>query len=143
MQGEKDMAIDDLIVLVDDSSVPIGYTRIEHDLNEGAGGRYLYFAYHNGDQNPITAPIEMTYGNSPNVSCGAGFTKIGVDLNMGAGGEYIYTCIRRGTGDPITGLDVISGESSDIHPDSPWLRVDLDLNLGAGGRYIYLVYRTD
>jgi hypothetical protein len=62
---------------------------------------------------------------------------------MGSGGKYIYACIKRGEGTPITGLDVISGDSSDVQPPPPWIRVDLDLNLSVGGKYIYLTYRTD
>ena len=146
------MAINDLIVLVDNSTVPNGYTKDNHDLNEGAGGRYLYFAYHTGDQNPIT-DIQAIYGDNPQVGdspplglpvapSGQPYTKLGTDLNMGAGGKYIYACISRdaSAGTPITGFEVISGDASNIQPRPPFRRDDLDLNLGAGGKYIYLCY---
>ena len=76
------MAIDDLIVLVNNSSVPLGYQKIDRDLNEGAGGRYLYYAFHEGNNNPITAPIEMIYGDTPELWCQASFDRINVNLNM-------------------------------------------------------------
>ena len=148
------MAINDLIVLVDDSIVPFGYTKVDHDLNEGAGGRYLYFAFHQGDQNPSPiTDIQAIYGDNPNVGDSPDlglprapseqpYTKLGTDLNMGAHGRYIYACITRdpSAGTPITRLDVISGDSPNIQPDPPFRRDDLDLNLGSGGKYIYLAY---
>lgn len=148
------MAINDLIVLIDDSIVPFGYNKINHDLNEGAGGRYLYFAFHPGNQNPSPiTDIQCIYGDSssvgdspdlglPRAPSGQPYTKLGTDLNMGAGGRYIYACITRdpSAGTPITAIDVISGDSANIQPHPPFRRDDLDLNLGSGGKYIYLVY---
>jgi hypothetical protein len=140
------MPIDDLIVLVDNSTVPGGYTKDPIDLNEGAGGAYLYFAYRMGNEAPIT-DIKTIYGDSSNVPVprtpsGQLYRVLDVDLNKGAGGKYIYACITKDprAGAPITGFKVISGDSSGIQPPPPFQRDGLDLNLGSGGKYIYLCY---
>lgn len=140
------MPLDDLIVLVDDSSIPAGYSQDPVDVNQGAGGRYLYFAYHIGNGVPIT-DIRTVYGDDRNVTIpqspsGQPYQKIGVDLNLGAGGKYIYACTTTdpAAGAAITGLKVIAGNSPNIQPEAPYQRDGLDLNLGAGGDYVYLCY---
>lgn len=145
--------VNDLIVLIDNSSVPYGYIKLDHDLNEGAGGRYLYFAYHQGYENSDSMDtairdIQFLVGDHaypqgytvPRDPDGKPYEVVAVDLNMGAGGKYIYTCFTRNSraGDLISRLTVISGSSSNIQPDPPFKKINTDLNQGAGGKYIYL-----
>jgi hypothetical protein len=139
------MPINDLIVLVDNSTLPDGYIKDPIDLNQGAGGAYIYFAYRIGD-GPIT-DIRTIYGDGPNIPVprtpsGQFYRLLDTDLNKGAGGKYIYACTTKdpSAGSPITALKVISGDTSDIQPPPPFQRDSLDLNLGSGGKYIYLCY---
>ncbi|TGE15184.1 hypothetical protein [Hymenobacter elongatus] len=71
------------------------------DLNDGAGGEYIY-GYQSKDArdgNPIE--VGVLYGSSSSVAPPAGWVKVdasngqGVDLNKGAGGDYVYFCYKR------------------------------------------------
>ncbi|MCB2378312.1 hypothetical protein LGH70_12000 [Hymenobacter sp. BT635] len=71
------------------------------DLNDGAGGDYIY-GYQSKDArdgNPIE--VGVLYGSSSSVAPPAGWVKVdgsngqGVDLNKGAGGDYVYFCYKR------------------------------------------------
>lgn len=67
------------------------------DLNEGAGGRYI-FAYVTRSANGGVTPIKevgILYGNSSTIEPPSGWIKEGRDLNQGAGGDYIYICYKR------------------------------------------------
>ncbi|CAO5256601.1 MULTISPECIES: hypothetical protein [unclassified Frankia] len=133
--------ITNLTVLIDSEPAPSGWTKIDKDLNAGAGGAYLYFAFERGSGQPITNVIFLL---SKDDSAPPTYTRIDVDLNKGAGGDYIYAAFTKDPtqGSPIADLDVILGDNAGIQPQSPWRRYDVDLNKGAGGKYIYLVYRN-
>ncbi|CAJ59088.1 MULTISPECIES: hypothetical protein [Frankia] len=133
--------VTNLTVLVDDEPTPDGWIKIGKDLNAGAGGAYLYFAYEKGSGAPITNIIFLL---SKDESAPPSYHRIDVDLNKGAGGAYIYAAFTREAhlGSPIDDLDVILGDNSGIQPQAPWRRIDVDLNKGAGGKYVYLVYRN-
>ncbi|MGC8825034.1 MAG: hypothetical protein ACP5PZ_10655 [Bacteroidales bacterium] len=71
------------------------------DLNDGAGGAYLYLIA----RKCITSQDKKAYGepivdlmivsaNSSKINY-QGWTKIDMDLNKGAGGKYIYIFYRR------------------------------------------------
>lgn len=72
------------------------------DLNDGAGGRFIYGFQGKGDNDGPPVEIGVIAGNSSSIAPPAGWRKIdgsnylfpGVDLNEGAGGDYIYFCIR-------------------------------------------------
>lgn len=72
------------------------------DLNDGAGGRFIYGFQGKGDNDGQPVEIGVVAGNSSRISPPAGWRKIdgsdfrfpGVDLNLGAGGDYIYFCIK-------------------------------------------------
>ncbi|ABD12086.1 hypothetical protein CcI156_19340 [Frankia sp. CcI156] len=133
--------VTNLTVLIDSEPAPSGWIKIDKDLNAGAGGAYLYFAYEKGAGDPITNIIFLL---NKDESAPPSYHRIDVDLNKGAGGAYIYAAFTRepALGSPIEDLDVILGDNSGIQPQAPWRRIDVDLNKGAGGKYIYLVYRT-
>ncbi|MDQ2769095.1 MAG: hypothetical protein M3Y54_01170 [Bacteroidota bacterium] len=65
------------------------------DLNDGAGGSYIY-AWQTRVPNTVNRPIEVGVitGNSLNITPPAGWVKVGSDLNNGAGGAYIFFCIK-------------------------------------------------
>jgi hypothetical protein len=66
----------------------------EGDLNDGAGGRYIY-AY----QSKLGfrgSPVEVgVLSGNGDISPPAGWQRVGVDLNEGAGGAYVWFCIKR------------------------------------------------
>jgi hypothetical protein len=134
----------------------------EGDLNEKAGGKFIYLCY--TDDPNYGAPITGLYVYSgkkqthyPNpgyfhVSNSDGFGPTGsrgADLNKGAGGDFIYLLAKRADGEaPIRNLylEVTDRKQTDLKRyERIWNNWDLtwlpnDLNKGAGGRYIYLAY---
>jgi hypothetical protein len=90
------------IVAGDDWNPPIpsGYQKIEKDLNEGAGGKYVFMCFSKDPAKaeeglPIRGLTVIAGGDNDRLVAPYGFTQIGVDLNMGAGGEFIYLCYSR------------------------------------------------
>ena len=67
------------------------------DLNDGAGGKYIY-AYQQKDSwdtaLPYVKEVGILYGNSSSIQPPAGWERIPGDLNAGAGGDYIYFCVK-------------------------------------------------
>lgn len=148
--------VTDLIVLEGaNAEPPSGWTKIKKDLNAGAGGTYLYFAYEEGDDlERALRDIRFLVGkDSP---APHGYTKIDVDLNQGAKGKYIYAAFTREPSvdgrarDPILALDVdiedhaYNGDDLDLDREPPyaWNKILQDLNEDAGGKFIYLRYKT-
>ncbi|MBE6649291.1 MAG: hypothetical protein E7614_07235 [Ruminococcaceae bacterium] len=138
-----------------------GYTVIEQDLNEDAGGRYVYMGYKTSSDysRAITGIIFLTEKNPPNslTHNGATFYLVGgskesngtgdgvVDLNKGAGGDYIYTYITRDTnyndGYPLVHLWVRIDTTSDGNGYSTTKNTSgsfQDLNSGTGDKALYL-----
>ncbi|TXK52909.1 hypothetical protein FVR03_00615 [Pontibacter qinzhouensis] len=69
------------------------------DLNDGAGGKYIY-AYQEKCDMYTSYPgtikeVGVLYGNSSSISPPTGWVKLPQDLNEGAGGDYIYFCIKK------------------------------------------------
>jgi len=72
-----------------------GYTLVDKDLNQGAGGDFIYLGYkkeENGKK-PIT-DLCISYDNDRKPEKN-GFTRINVDLNAGAGGKFVYLWYSR------------------------------------------------
>jgi hypothetical protein len=94
--------ITDIYIATGDNSsppIPDGYLKIDKDLNEGAGGKYIYLCY---TRNPGKAekglPIRsvcVVGGNTYATPAPYGFVKIETDLNQGAGGDFIFLCYSR------------------------------------------------
>jgi hypothetical protein len=121
---------------------PLGYTKINVDLNRGAGGDFIYVCYKKGVGAPITGLWVTLGGGQP--PSDRGFTRINVDLNRGAGGDFIWLWYTK---DPactmISNLAVIRGGSANILPPAGFTKINVDLNRGAGGDFIYLCYEEE
>lgn len=116
-----------------------GYTKVAQDLNEGAGGKYIYLCYSKNDLYPPITGLFLT--DSQNEQPPSGYYKYPIDLNAGAGGKWIFLCSTTApeAGAPITDITFVKGENAPA--PTGYIRLDLDLNRGAGGRYIYLCYK--
>lgn len=92
LKSSNKMPINGIKVVVGKNTpVPTGYTKINIDLNQGAGGDYIYLCYRRGWTSPIK-DIIVIQSNSSNPIIPAGYVKENVDLNKGAGGYYLYFC---------------------------------------------------
>lgn len=139
------MVIEDIIVInagrKNRISVPAGYEKVDGDLNEGAGGDYLYFAVKRGtDAAKAINGLAVVSGKNDKAPAPAGFEKLGMDLNKGAGGRYIYLCIRRGKENAIRDIKVVSASKANPPAPAGYTMLPQDLNEKAGGGYIYLCY---
>ena len=125
------------------SDIPpdLGFTKINQDLNQGAGGEYIYVTYKRELAGDPIMDLQVVYGGSSNVRVPEGYEKIDVDLNKGAGGQFIYLCKTR---KPIPGLEritdlaVVAGSKSSVQAPAGFQKINIDLNKGAGGKFIYL-----
>ncbi len=138
-----------------------GHTIINRDLNDGAGGDYIYMGYKTTtDPTEAITGIVFRVGENPSDRITYGgytFHLVGgryeintasqggaIDLNADAGGVYIYTYVTRdpGYGPALTALTV--NESSSYSGWSTGTNTSgsvIDLNQGAGGEYLYLHYQ--
>jgi len=126
------------------------YYKIPVDLNEGAGGKWIYLYYTKSDRVGESgfASIGCVYDCIPIINTVGGQDKLGksfgcggwTDLNQGAGGYYIYLIGSRsfGLSPAVRDILIISSTKAMVSYQSPWYLVPTDLNKGAGGKYIYL-----
>ena len=136
-----------------------GYTKIPVDLNEGAGGKwiYLYFKKTNNIGEGLSEINVKAHAlpilNTDNLLYWKTGTEFGsnswTDLNEGAGGNYIKLQAMRTAssykGEIITEIAIVSSTNSSPTYSSVgggWNRIPGDLNKGAGGKYIYLFYKS-
>ncbi len=78
----------------DPDCIPPGYTKVEGDLNKGAGGKYVYLSYITGtDAKPVTE-ITFAVGDKHLIWPEKDFYRINQDFNEGAGGCYIYAAYK-------------------------------------------------
>ena len=138
-----------------------GHTIIDRDLNDGAGGDYVYMGYKTTtDPTKAITGIVFCVGGSPPDSItydGATFNLVGgkneantakeggyIDLNASAGGDYIYMYVTRDPNYNAPLTEIIVNESqltagyNDGNNTSGKL---IDLNQDAGGKYLYLHYK--
>ena len=129
-----------------DANLPVGYKRVEVDLNAGAGGKFIYLLKLIEDipeEEAISEIFVLSIKGSSNfktASSGPDITWIRQDLNEGAEGDYMYLGFRKG-GVPITEIDAVFGDERNVDIPAGWNKIDLDLNRGAGGKFIYLIYQ--
>ncbi|QNH63359.1 hypothetical protein [Hymenobacter sediminicola] len=148
-------------------NTPTGYTRIPIDLNDQAGGDYIFLTftrkpddvangieYHQNrpySSGPLTGIAVRTGGSRPpspslyyydvlNYSDYGYLYFDALDLNNGAFGAYIWSYKSKITGTPIE-IGILSGDSDLIRPPQNWERLPTDLNQSAGGKFIYLCYK--
>lgn len=77
---------------------PAGWVKLPQDLNDGAGGDYIYLCYQPVayDDEVALKGITVIGGDNADVPAPYGFQKVPGDLNHGAGGDYIYVCTSLG-----------------------------------------------
>jgi len=93
--GTNKQCIDSLVIIYGKNTPPpAGYTKIPQDLNEGAGGEYVYLCYRlaNWNNNVAIKDVTVVGGSNSNLPPPYGYEKVPGDLNKGAGGEFIYVC---------------------------------------------------
>ena len=69
------MAISDLMILVGDNNnvqAPSGFKRMDQDLNQGAGGKFIYLAYKDTTSGPFIVDITFVVGDRSSVATPAG-----------------------------------------------------------------------
>jgi len=149
----KDTPITDLCVITGKNKsiqAPVGYTKIEGDLNKGTGGMFVFLCYHRGQlADPISDLYVMGGKTSEVLDPPPGYAKIDADLNAGALlGEKIILCVRRARPPEnprpalvITDLYIIYDSTGEIQPPPGFYKIPYDLNKGTSGKYIYLCYR--
>ena len=71
-----------------------GYTRINSDLNKGAGGDYIYVDYTRDPDLPPIQDVMVIYGDSSEIYPPTQYVKIDTDCNKGTfrRGNFIYIC---------------------------------------------------
>lgn len=117
---------------------PAGYDKIGVDLNQRAGGDFIFVCYKKGVGAPITE-LRVSVGNPPAPLEQYGYTRIPVDLNLGAGGNFIWLWYNK---DPscsvVTDIKVVGGGSSSVSCPAGYQKYPTDLNRDAGGDFIYI-----
>ena len=81
------------------SNCPAGYTKVDSDLNGGAGGKYIYTCYtRDAAAGDPLAKIAIASGKTPSDAvCPAGYTRVSQDLSEGTRvhSDYHYLCLTR------------------------------------------------
>ncbi|XP_030002646.1 uncharacterized protein LOC115428015 [Sphaeramia orbicularis] len=116
-----------------------GFSKINVDLNLGAGGNKIFLWYMKGDIGAVTQ-VQFTFSDSMAVGLtGAGFQKIPKNLNEGAFGNDIYIWFIRGsTNVPIVEMDVTTRPDDEARKITlGWERSACDLNRYATGYRIH------
>ncbi|MDQ1769956.1 hypothetical protein GQR60_13610 [Labilibaculum sp. A4] len=122
------------------------------DLNEGAGGKYIYLCYEKSNYIGINMLNFTTSGSNFDIDSYMNsnyFTRYisdgnGIyDMNKGAGGDYVYGFFNYTPipSDRITEIAIVSGDSQRIIYGEGWTRINVDLNSRAGGKYIYVFFK--
>jgi len=145
-----------------------GRYAIVQNLNEDAGGDYIYIWYKYGyDNDPDLEPIDGIYivnttdGDSwaqpgylkPEV-LPSNFNWPGLDLNREAGGDHIYLFYTRGGSDPIRSISTTNTDGKryyslpttivTVNPGVSYVQdATHNLNAGSNGDGIYLWTSTD
>lgn len=115
---------------------PPGFTKINVDLNLGAGGDFIYACYKRGVGTPVTGLAVTLGGGSP--PAGYAWTRINVDLNRDVGGDYIWLWYTKDPG-CSTVKDLVVLVNSEATPED-YTKISLDLNRNAGGALLYFAY---
>ncbi len=139
------MYITDITVVAsrrkEDIRVPQDYEKIDVDLNEGAGGDYIYLCIKRGsDKENAIDDIKLISQWFKGCQTPAGYEKVDLDLNKGAGGRYIYLCKHRGSKEPLLDIKVLRSSSKNVTVPEGYTMLPQDLNEGSGGKYIYICY---
>jgi hypothetical protein len=126
-----------------DVPAPAGFTRIDADLNRGAGGKYIYLCVKRAKNEAPLRGLTVVSGLSPFEPAPQDFVRIDHNLNEGIAGRFVFLCASTGyvTPGPIDQIIIQSSRHRDIAPPDGACRVEGDLNEGVGGDYIYVNWR--
>ena len=124
------------------------------DLNQRAGGKYIYLCASRRPFGRGSAPAVTDVRIQTSSSCPAGwkspekFDGLNGDLNQGAGGKDIFMCYKTGEEDSgweagdLYSVRVVTGKDAACPSGSSRVTalngLDGDLNQQAGGDFIYL-----
>ena len=123
---------------------PLGYQKIDKDLNSGPGN-YLYLCYTKIEAvgPPITAiDVVTSLKKVPE-----GYTPVDVNLNKSVPGKSLYLCFTTSTTHlgHWTDVDVIVSKDEDERPPAGWELYGEDLNAGtnegSGHYYVYICFK--
>lgn len=112
---------------------PPTYTKINKDLNDQSGGKYIYMCVKKGLGSSGIKEIRTT-DSSSNYNCQPNFRKIPENLNQGSGGEKIFMCKNKINKNFLTDIKI---QNSDKCPENFNL-VTNNLNQGSGGRPVFI-----
>jgi hypothetical protein len=148
-------AITELTVIYGGSSgiqCPTSFTKYGVDLNQGAGGDFIYLCYKRGIGAPVTG-IGVSLSRDPVSQAPDGWTLVPVDLNRNAGGFYAYLYYTKYPGqadDPArepdcrTVRDIVVVQSSAPAP-AGYTTLEYDLNRGTDkrGDVLFFAYKEE
>ena len=110
---------------------PTGYTKINKDLNEDSGGKYIYLCKKMGLSSGGVVAIS-TVGDGEN--CPNNGRKLPYNLNKDSGGKKIYLCKQKTNKNFITDIKV---QNTANCPENYSLNTE-NLNEGSGGKPVYI-----
>lgn len=124
-----------------------GFKVIPENLNENAGGDYVYLMYKEGlDLEPSINELATVSGMNPTAPTGWFRIKTNLNEGTGVGDPEIYLCYKKVISDnPIRQLQIIKGKDTPAPTGFEFVmnfsygNVQ-DFNHGAGGENIYLAY---
>ena len=99
----KSNGISGLAFIQNNQVTPTGYTKMNQDLNEGAGGTYNYLCISKRGKNTITEITFVALDEKCSVATRDGYYVFKQDLNTGADktGAYVYLLYKTDTGNPL------------------------------------------
>ena len=112
---------------------PSGYEKINKDLNEASGGKYLYLCKKEGLSSSGISDIKITT-EADNYACDIGYRKIPYNLNKDSGGKKLFLCHKKSKSGFITGIKVQNSMSC----PSGYTNISGNVNAGSGGNEVYI-----
>ena len=99
----KSNGISGLAFIQNNQVTPTGYTKMNQDLNEGAGGTYNYLCISKSGKNTMTKITFVALNTKCSVATRDGYYVFNQDLNTGTDktGAYVYLLYRTDTGKPL------------------------------------------
>ncbi len=121
---------------------PPGFFKIPQDLNDGAGGKYVFLCYRKDPEaTEFVTDIRVIVGRRPGMAAPEGFCKIEQDTNAGAGGRFVYICYKKSErGAKVLNVAVLPG---DPLPGYAFTRCPQNLNEGTRGRKLFLSFQPE
>ena len=112
---------------------PTGYTKINKDLNDQSGGKYIYVCSKRGLGSSGISQISSTNTDS-NFVCPSNFRKIPTNINQGSGGDKIFLCKNKSKKNFLTDILV----QNDRQCPNNYQLATGNLNKDSGGKEVYI-----